>query len=192
MDKYIQLIFDVINNVVTRINDESDLMLLVNNYCINEKGKDHILMNVIGINKVSLDISQADAYVMQGDSYILKQKPEYYQFLIAFHSMFADEKYLKGFEILSQISSFIDINKEFSVQNVPKILENNLEKFFFHAKSFTLEEEHMIWQKLKTAYMPTIYYEVGLIPLLSSVNFGQKKVAPLTDFKNTYPSKGIK
>ena len=182
MDKYIQLIFDVINNVVTRINNDSDLMLLVNNYSINEKCKNHILMNVIGINKISLDISRTDAYVMQGDSYILKQKPEYYQLLIAFHSMFMDKNYLKGFEVLSQISSFIDINKEFSIQNVPKLLENNLEKFFFTAKSFNVEEENMIWQKLKNPYMPTIYYEVGLIPLVSSISFGQKKVAPLSNF----------
>lgn len=182
MDKYIQLIFDVINNFVTRINGNSDLMLLVNNFSVTEKLKDHILMNVIGVNKMNLDISQAGAYVMQGENYVLKQKPEYYQFLIAFHSMFLDKHYLKGFEILSQISSFIDINKEFSVQNVPKILENNLEKFFLNAKSFNAEEENRIWQKLKIPYMPTIYYEVGLIPLLSSVEFGQKKAISIKDF----------
>lgn len=182
MDKYIQLIFDVINNFVTRTNDDSDLMMLVNNYHINDKYKDHVLMNVISVNKISLDISQSDSYVIQGDSYVLKKKPEYYQFLIAFHSMFLDKKYLKGFEILSQISSFIDTNKEFSVQNIPKILENNLENFFLTAKSFTQEEENAIWSKLKVPYMPTIYYEVGLIPLLSSVKLGQKKAAPLKSF----------
>ena len=182
MDKYIQLIFDVINNFITKINGDPNLLLLVNNFNIDGKFQNHILMNVIGVNKINLDISQTSSYVMHGDSYILQQKPETYQVLIAFHSMFTDKNFLKGFELLSHISSFFDNNKEFSAQNIPQIAEQNLESFFCNAKTFTMTEENEIWNKLKIPYMPTIFYEAGLLPVFSSVKFSQKKVASLKNF----------
>jgi hypothetical protein len=139
-------------------------------------------MNVVGVNRVNLNISQAESYVMQGDNYILQQKPETYQLLIAFHAMFLDKNFLKGFELLSQISSFLNNNKEFSVQNIPQVAEENLDSFFLNAKTFNMTEENEIWNKLKIPYMPTIFYEVGLLPVFSSVKFSQKKAAPLKNF----------
>lgn len=182
MEQYIQLILKVIDNFLSRTNDEENLLLLVNNFNINEKLKNHILMNVIGISKVNLDISQAGSYVMQGENYILKQKSEYYQLLIAFHSMFVDDNIGKGYKLLSQISSFINNNRQFSPLNIPQIAADNLEPFFINDKVFSITEENEIWQKLKIPYMPTLFYEAGLISIYSPVDFAQKKVAPLKDF----------
>ncbi len=175
MNTYIQLIYDVLDDFLKRVNNDENLLRLENNLAV-ESVKNQIVMNVISVSRQDINLGSRMSYVRQGEGYVQAQPPEMYQLLIAFHSMFAGEEAAKGFKILSHISAFIDHHNKFSPENFPQMLTQNLDSINVIAKTFNSADENLIWQKLGRPYVPTIYYEAGFIPVIPPVEFAKKHI----------------
>jgi len=180
LHKYIELIYDRVNDHLNSNFEEKNILKIVNNLEINKYItntnvlKENSLENYILINICDIKLEEITLnphyYEQRGDSYIKCKKPFNFNIYIYFHSTFCNENYLKGISYLSSIISYFHSNSSFNNENTSEIIENNLSEFTVNIIN---DENNKCYDNLKIPYIPSFLVKLGLIPISGENNLNQ-------------------
>ena len=179
LHKYIDILFNKVNNHLNSKFEEKNILKIVNNaelynsFCNNSKvlKKDSlencILMNICNLKLEDITLNP-HYYKQRGDIYVKLKKPFNFNIYVYFHSMFYNENYFKGITYLSSIISYFHINYSFNSENTAEIIENNLSDFNI---SIINDDDNRLYNTLKIPYMPSFLIKIGLIQISGEDNF---------------------
>lgn len=180
LHKYIELIYNKINNYLNSNFEEKNILKITNNLEIynlitntkvlkKDSLENYILMNICDIKLEEITLNP-HYYEQRGDSYIKIKKPFNFNIYIYFHSTFCNENYLKGIDYLSSIISYFHSNYSFNNENTSEIIENNLSEFTVNIIN---DENYKYYNNLKIPYLPSFLIKLGLITISGENNLNQ-------------------
>jgi hypothetical protein len=159
-DLYIEAVINKLNKYL--VNVPLDLVIcvhsgeLLNNFDIY---KNKMIFCITSIDRVQMNSSKQ--YIKQGDRYIAKQPPEFFNVQVLFLSTYINDKYLYGLNMLSYITSYFNCNTKFSINDN----DQSCYDFFVRSKVTVGDEKNNIWVNLKIPYGPSLMYDIGLLAI---------------------------
>lgn len=179
LHKYIELMYNRVNNYLNSNFEEKNVLKIVNNIELynltnnkvlkKDSLENYILMNICDIKLEEINLNP-HYYEQRGDNYIKRKKPFNFNIYIYFHSTFCNDNYFKGINYLSSIISYFHSNYSFNNENTSEIIENNLSEFTVNIVN---DENNWCYNNLKIPYLPSFLIKLGLIPICGEDNLVQ-------------------
>ncbi|OJW73573.1 MAG: hypothetical protein BGO68_02995 [Candidatus Amoebophilus sp. 36-38] len=131
---------------------------------INNLYTNKVIMSVVDI--VHQETTQSsNTYIQQGNNYIVKNLPINFYLYILFAAHFEAEHALEGLSYLARVIAFFNSKNYFTSKNTPDLTYPELDGISVSIINLDHEQKSSLWTCLKSTYMPSVVYKIGMIPI---------------------------
>ena len=150
------MIKDLVQNIKKELEDRlhnEEKISFVDTFSLKENSKKlNLAAVIIGIYKDKL--AEGYSYESMDKSFKMKKHPLYFNIDIAFLSLFKEEKFLYGLDMISSVAAILN-----SLSVLELTDEQSLQKTKIAIKvhDYSKEELNNLWTKLGISYVPSIF-----------------------------------